>query len=148
MRMLNKSSGSQTSRTPIASTGKIAGLTTVSSFINEGTSQGMLEIHCSAAVKAIFRIGPIPPVKVRTHRVMGSRIKRLRLPNKAAIRITVSKTNFIFRKLSGIEIPTFFDNFRKLIISRVVPTGQIQPHQDRPKTKVNPRTTRLRIRLT
>lgn len=72
---------------------------------------------------------------VRNKMVNGSRTSRVRLPSKAATRITNRAPYLAFRQFSGGELFKVCE-FLKENKSRIVPIGHSHPHQARPKTRV------------
>lgn len=127
---------SKTKRTPMGVRGNTAGRINPSSHIRAEFIQGIFDRNLSEAVKAVFKEGAAPLVKVLIHNVMGSMIRRVRLPNSAAIKITHNNRYFPMRNFSGTA--ALCRGWRRNgNTSKTAPTGQIQPHQALPSKSVN-----------
>ena len=97
--------------------------------------KGILYRLDSMTVTIWSTAGQMLTVRARKMIVSGSKTSSVRLPKRAATRIVRSKAYLTLRQASGGSWRFPRQRLRENI-SNVVPSGQSQPHQARPKTRV------------
>jgi hypothetical protein len=99
--------------------------------------KGSLYRKLSEAVIIWFVAGNILVVRVRNIMVKGSRINKVKLPNRAATMIVRNIKYFTPRHPSEGGFAEGLRQRSKENRSKIVPSGHSQPHQARPKTRVS-----------